>query len=318
MGGSIKKKEISVIICTHNPRKDYLEKVILSLRNQFLPTKYWEIVLIDNASSPAIVLGTELSWHSDVRLIYEEKVGLTQARLAGIQESKGELIVFVDDDNVLEPSYLKIAYQIGKEYPSLGAWGGQTLPCFETQPPDWTRVCWEYLGIRTFNTDRRTKEPNMSATPIGAGICIRRSVAKQYSESAIKNHARLSLGRSGTNLYGHEDIDLAYASFDLDLEVGIFKDLKLTHLMPSNRLKPDYLFRLAEGTGYSETWIAFQRGFLPSMRTFRGKLRITFPWLLNPKTYFLNPNMRKFFYHNTQGRVKAMREIAVLERSKLS
>ena len=40
---------------------------------------------------------------------FSERLGLTPARLRGIRESRGELLVFVDDDNVLERDYLEVA-----------------------------------------------------------------------------------------------------------------------------------------------------------------------------------------------------------------
>ncbi|MGA2852681.1 MAG: glycosyltransferase, partial [Verrucomicrobiota bacterium] len=42
--------EISIIICTHNPREDYLRRVLEALRAQTLPARDWELLLVDNAS----------------------------------------------------------------------------------------------------------------------------------------------------------------------------------------------------------------------------------------------------------------------------
>jgi glycosyltransferase involved in cell wall biosynthesis len=41
---------ISVIICTHNPREDYLRQTLAAWRAQTLPTAQGELRLIDNAS----------------------------------------------------------------------------------------------------------------------------------------------------------------------------------------------------------------------------------------------------------------------------
>lgn len=309
---------VSVLICTHNPQSSYIEKVLYSLQTQTLSIDAWELLFIDNASDECLRDNIDLTWHPNSKHLHEDKIGLTQARLCGIHAARGNLIVFVDDDNVLEPNYLQTTYQIAQAHPDLGAWGGQTLPWFEQQPPAWTRHYWPHLGIRSFDNDRITDTPDMSATPIGAGICVRRAVAQKYVDSIANSQSRLSLGRSGSKLLGHEDIDLAYTSFDLGLKVGVFKDLKLTHLIPSNRLQPEYLFSLAEGTGYSETWIAFHRGFLPSLHTWKKQLRLSLPWLINPKAYFLHPKARKFAQFSTKGRIAAMREILALERTRNS
>ena len=88
---------VSVILCTHNPRADYLSRVLASLRGRTLPAEQWELLLIDNASEQPLAEIRDISWHPRGRHISE--LGLTLARLRGIQESDGGLLVFVDDDN---------------------------------------------------------------------------------------------------------------------------------------------------------------------------------------------------------------------------
>ena len=41
---------VSVVIPTHNPRMDYLARVIDALRQQTLACEQWEIVVVDNNS----------------------------------------------------------------------------------------------------------------------------------------------------------------------------------------------------------------------------------------------------------------------------
>jgi hypothetical protein len=44
------RPKISVAICTHNPRRSYLQQTLDGLRAQTLPTTEWELMLIDNRS----------------------------------------------------------------------------------------------------------------------------------------------------------------------------------------------------------------------------------------------------------------------------
>src|SRR5215216_3255811 len=99
--------ELSVIICTHNPRREYLERALAGLAAQTLPRDQWELVLVDNASNPPLEPWFDVSREPKPRLIQETQLGLTHARLRGVRESSGEIIVFVDDDNVLAPDYLE-------------------------------------------------------------------------------------------------------------------------------------------------------------------------------------------------------------------
>src|ERR1700758_1202661 len=105
--------ELSIVICTHNPRLEYLSRTLEALRVQTLPVAEWELLLIDNASRSPVAASVNLTWHPNGRHVKEEVLGLTPARLRGIQETQGQLLVFVDDDSVLEPSYLEIAMRIG-------------------------------------------------------------------------------------------------------------------------------------------------------------------------------------------------------------
>ena len=116
--------ELSVIICSHDPRSDYLWRVLKTLAAQTLPKESWELILIDNASANALHERYSLAWHLHGRHVREENLGLTHARLRGIAESKADILVFVDDDNLLDDQYLQHVVGIASKYPRLGAWSG--------------------------------------------------------------------------------------------------------------------------------------------------------------------------------------------------
>ena len=115
--------EVSVIVCTHNPRPNYLRRVLDALRDQSLPKDRWEFLLIDNASREPLVGTWDLSWHPHARHVSESEIGLSLARQRGIRESSADLLVYVDDDNVLNADYLSEALRIGNDWPALGTWG---------------------------------------------------------------------------------------------------------------------------------------------------------------------------------------------------
>ena len=55
--------DASVVICTHNPRQNYLERTLDSLRAQTLPSHKWELILVDNASREPVADKCDLTWH---------------------------------------------------------------------------------------------------------------------------------------------------------------------------------------------------------------------------------------------------------------
>src|SRR5712691_6902938 len=99
----------SVIICTHNPRMDYLARVLTALKEQTRSKELWELLFIDNASDEPLAGRVYLSWQPNAKHVRETAIGLTSARIRGINESRGNLLVFVDDDNVLDRDYLEQA-----------------------------------------------------------------------------------------------------------------------------------------------------------------------------------------------------------------
>ena len=253
--------KISVIICTHNPRRDYLAATLAGLRAQTLPADEWEFLLIDNASESGRAPDVDFGWHPDARLIREDKLGLTPARLRGIREAKGNLLVFVDDDNILDPDYLETAQRIAIEKPYLGSWSGQCRGTFDEVPPEWTRRYWGNLAIREFTEDRWSNLPRLADTmPCGTGMCVRREVAMHYLKLNESGQRGFQFDRTGDSLVSGGDNDLAACACDLGFGVGLMTSLKLQHLIPPVRLTTDYLARLAEGIQFSGILLDYARG----------------------------------------------------------
>lgn len=264
---------LSVVICSHNPRPAYFAKCLEALRWQTLPPGSWELVIIDNRSDTPLAGSTDLAWHADARAIREETLGLTAARLRGIRESKGDLLVFVDDDNVLDADFLETAQRIMEERPFLGSWSGQCRPAFEETPPEWTRRYWGSLCIREFEHDVWSNLPRLADTmPCGGGLCVRRQVALSYVQLHDSGKRSVQFDRVGTSLMSGGDNDLAVCACALGLGVGLVASLKLTHLIPPGRLTVDYIERLAEGIHYSSALLDSEYGIRTKQRTALGRL----------------------------------------------
>jgi glycosyltransferase involved in cell wall biosynthesis len=256
---------VSVIICTHNPRQNYLHRVLRALRAQTLPRDQWELLLIDNASDRGLAQEWDLGWHPQARHIREDELGLTPARLRGIAEGRGEILVFVDDDNVLDVDYLNNALEIGRDYPFIGAWGGTIRGEFEAEPAVWMQPLLSDLAIRAFSEPIWSNNPtDWRSQPCGAGLCVRSPVAKQYAEQVAEQPIRRKLGRIGAALSSCEDSDLALTSRDLGKGFGNFPQLRMVHLIPESRVRPDYIIRVSQGITVSGIVLHYLRyGILP-------------------------------------------------------
>ena len=230
-----------------------------------------------------------------------------------MQEAKGELIVFVDDDNVLDKDHLKTALEISNDWSMLGAWGGQCIPDFETEPPGWTKPFWEMLAIREFNHDRWSNIPyRWEEVPVTAGGCYRKAVVEQYCRLAENDPKRSNLGQKGQLLLRSEDIDLGFTAYDLGLEVSIFTRLKLLHLMPASRLEEQYLLRLVEGIYYSNMVLCSFRSEVSTIPYWKHRIRLLMlimPGLVSLKSWFMSLRERRFYLARKREKLLGMIEL---------
>lgn len=254
---------ISVITCLHNPRPDFLVRVLLALHEQTLPKSEWEIIIIDNASKQNISDELDINWHPNARVVREDNLGLTFARIRGIVESKAEILVFIDGDNILEKNYLQNVMKEFQANSRLGCIGaGKIIPEFESTPPREVAPFFKMLAIRDSDLPIFSSLIDFSdALPYGAGLAIKRGPALDYVQSCRNSARRSALDRSGENLLSGGDIDLVLHACRLGLMAGVVPELQLVHLIPDKRLNPCYLVHLARGHAISHALLARLWGY---------------------------------------------------------
>jgi glycosyltransferase involved in cell wall biosynthesis len=303
---------LSVIVCTHNPRRDYLQRCLGGLRGQTLPYDDWELIVIDNRSDEAVAGLIDLSWHRNQRALREDQLGLTFARLRGIREARGELLVFVDDDNVLDPDYLEKAAAIAEEYPHFAAWSGSCKGEFEIQPEKWARKYIGPLCVSQFDRDYWCNFPFLNrAMPSGAGLCLRMPAARQYLELHESGLRPMVLDRTGKSLLSGGDIDIVLTCARNGYGIGVFKRLKLTHLIPKIRVQKSYLLNLTEALGFTSQIIEFYHPSPPGPPSFELKRRIA-----NVLRALLMSSLdREFFKANHRGQLAGQRAVEQLKRT---
>jgi len=249
---------LTVIIPTHNPVPHRLERTLNALKSQTLTKGQWEVVVVDNGSSPA--LDIRMDDFPDARIIREDSLGLTYARVCGFGVAQGNLLVLVDDDNVLDAGYLQTALEISKTHPSVGVFGGTNIPEFEAPLPDWFPEPPVGLGIRDLGeiplfgqaAEFQEKREYPPCAPVGAGMVLRREVAEIYSQKILSEESSIT-DRKGKALSSGGDCDLVMTVLEEGWDTGYFPELKLTHLIPAERLSFKYQCRLARGI--MESWV---------------------------------------------------------------
>lgn len=238
---------ISVVVCTFNPREDYLRRCIEAVHAQTLSPSSYDFLVVDNNSSPPVE-SLDVVRQAGVRVVREERQGLTAARERAVRTAAYDVLVFADDDNVLAPDYLAVAEELMADE-ALGVLGGSVEPVYEERPPEWVRSFEGWLAIRRPPTERLyvTSVPEYSEYfPIGAGMCIRRRLLLDYFDT-LKEGMRIE-GRHGDQLSSGEDVDMDLFAISRGKLVGSCGRLRLEHLIPPARTRPNYLARLARGS----------------------------------------------------------------------
>ena len=211
-------------------------------------------------------------------------LGLTAARLHGIRKAQGQLLVFVDDDSLLESSYLEIAKGISECRPEFGCWGAGCIePEYEKLPPEWLTHYVDALAISQLDRDLWSNIPAVNRSlPYGVGMCLRRMVAEQYANLYQRNSVRRSLGRSGHSLASCEDTDIAILACALGMGTACFTGLKITHLIPERRMTRQYIRRLIASKAESLIILAslyeFDKDNLTLQRFRVLKFKYLFSW----------------------------------------
>ncbi len=259
----ISKPALSVIVCTHNPRAGYFNETMAALDVQpDLPDGgAWELLIVDNASDPPLAKRSDLRLPSRARVVVEPNLGLTHARRRSFAETSGDILIYVDDDNVLATGYLALAYTILGRDEHLGAIGGKVLPRFEVAPPPWFNATGISLACRDLGGSVLEASWNAASTmreypecaPIGAGMALRRAAYRTYIDETAQDAVRLALGRRGHDLASGEDNDMIMTLLREGWAVAYRPELVLTHLIPAGRLEKAYLRRYAHAS--NRTWV---------------------------------------------------------------
>jgi len=243
---------LDVIICTHNPRPDYLQRTLESLKNQTLDKGQWRLILVDNASDIPLEKKWDIRWHPSSMHIQAPDLGLTNARLAGIEAAQADLLVFVDDDNVLALDYLEQVIRLAAEMPMIGSFGGQIVGIYENFLPQWLEPYVEALAVRDLRRSVWSNRYSWETCPAGAGMALRSPIAKQYVSALKQGNLKKMLGRKGKHLASAEDVDMAFTGIDMGYGMGRFMELQLSHLIDAKRMRKKYILKLTESTAFSQ------------------------------------------------------------------
>jgi glycosyltransferase involved in cell wall biosynthesis len=250
---------ISVIICCFNSSlrlKPTLEHLYLQKN---IDINQWEIILIDNGSTDKTAEKATEIWQSfplpkpSFKVVFEEKPGLSFARIKGIAESKFKFVLFCDDDNWLEHYYLSNALTIMGSSKDIGALGGIGTPVFENKEPP-------YFWINQFHTlavgaqsDKEGDITNGRGVLYGAGMVLNKvGFERLLKEFDFEFQAS---DRVGDSLSSSGDHELCLALRKIEYKIYYSKNLSFKHYIPEKRTTIKYYKSLFYSFGKSAAYL---------------------------------------------------------------
>ena len=177
-------------------------------------------------------------------------------RAAGVSaKRRGDVIVFVDDDNVVAPDYLFQVQAIMQDT-SIGAAGGAAVPVFEenVSPPAYFYsyagyfACGVQCGVDGISGGL-VEPAGPYGVLFGAGLAVRRRDMLDLLD--LPNFPLLS-GRKGTSLSSGEDLEICHLIALKGQRLVCTSALKLEHLISESRLAPSYIERLVSDNSREE------------------------------------------------------------------
>jgi glycosyltransferase involved in cell wall biosynthesis len=167
---------VSIVIPVYNV-ENYLKRCLDSVISQTFHNI--EIIVINDGStdSSSDILKYYAQKEPRIHLINQPNQGLSGARNTGIDAAQGEYILFVDSDDIIEPSLVEECLQlIRKEQSDVVVYG------YKKVKEDMSLIAQPYLENRTFSKEEALYELlSLNISPMACNKFIRTDILKKNS-----------------------------------------------------------------------------------------------------------------------------------------
>jgi glucosyl-dolichyl phosphate glucuronosyltransferase len=248
--------KVTVAICTHN-RSGLLNQTLTKLQQLHIPCGVsWELLVINNCCTDDTdeVIRNHRN-RLPVRCLHEGQPGLSAARNRALSEATGDLILWTDDDVLVDAEWLAEYYRAAQQWPDAAFFGGTVEPMFAVDPPVWIQRNLDILQAPfAVCMLGNTVRPLMSSEmPVGASMGFRRNALRAYRFDP-------KLGRIGNTLLSGEEVQL-FRQMRTDGASGVWVGTaRVRHHVVAHRLTRKYLWDWFYGYGMTQIRV---HGVLP-------------------------------------------------------
>lgn len=287
--------KITVIVCTYNRCKSLPTTLDSIARQRFEEPVEWEVLVVDNNSNDQtrqVVEEFSRRYTGRFRYLFEPRQGLSQARNAGIEAARGDILAFTDDDVTFEPGWLQSLTSDLETGEWAGA-GGRILRRWTCAVPKWLSFQgpYERMSFPIFTFDKGEAQGQLDDFAAGANMAYRKEVFQKYGTF------RTDLGRRGNVLLAGEEVEFARRLRSAGERLRYEPLAVVYHPVEEYQVSKDYFLKFWFNAGRSGARIASTQPVWGIPRRYLRVARMIFslPTKVLGWTLSLTPH-RRFYY----------------------
>jgi len=242
---ALENLEISVIVPTRN-RARSLADTLASLARQSLPRSRYEVVVVDNGSTDttAELAGSTLGREGlHGRCVREPALGANLARNRGIEDSKGKIVAFLDDDARAEPPWLEALLSAFSDGCVNGV-GGAIELLWQTAPPRWQHRNYLHL-LAQFDLGAERRKVERYPYLVSTNLAFTRQTFDRFGVFDPR------LDRRGSQLLSMGDTEYCHRVVRGGGTLFYEPRAVVRHLVPEDRTRLSFLLRRSYSNGRS-------------------------------------------------------------------
>lgn len=217
----------------------------------------WELLLINNNSTDHTPdVAKSYLQKLPMRYIFEPIQGLSAARNRALKEFHGDILVFTDDDVLVDPFWLSEYSQAKNCFPGADFFGGRILPFWKGNRPRWLHdpnlaLISGLLVNFDLGEENRWIEDG-DPLPFGANFALSRELTLHGGRF------RLDLGVSGESVGRGEEADYMQRAQNAGVKAAYLAKAICFHVQDEKRFGLGYLYRFGIEKGRTAALIGIQ------------------------------------------------------------
>lgn len=198
-----------------------------------------EFIFVDNRSTDKTGdLLAEAARALGGKFLSEERPGKAHALNTAIAVARGEFVVFIDDDVLVDPDWL-LGYEAAiAAFPDIGVFAGQVRPYWKGKVHSWVEDLADRGVIAACTPADHPAGPYPAILVKGPNMMVRRSLLERH----LFDTERVNFGASAIAV-GGLDTQLMKSLEAAGEQIVFAPDARLRHIVQPQEGRPGYIFK---------------------------------------------------------------------------